>query len=44
MNVMKRRLPYILAIITIVAGALLWRGRQRAQAEADLWAAATDEI
>lgn len=41
---MKRRLPYLVAIITAVAAALLLRGRQRARADAELWAEATDQI
>lgn len=34
----------ITAIIAVIAGVLAWRGHQRAQDEADLWAAATDEV
>ncbi len=32
------------AILAVVFGLLTWRGRVRAQAEAHLWAAATDEL
>lgn len=41
---MKRRLMIFFAVLAVIFGLLTWRGRVRAQAEADLWAAATDEF
>ena len=41
---MKRRVPVILTIVVAVATVLFLRGRHRANAEAELWAAATDQI
>lgn len=41
---MKRYLQIVLASAIVVFGLLTLRARQRAQAEAELWAAATDEL
>ncbi len=41
---MKRRLLMICAIAAVVCGLLSYRARKRAQAEAELWAEATDEL
>lgn len=41
---MKRPLQIILAALVVVFGLLTVRGRQRARAEAELWAEATDQL
>ncbi|MEA5120773.1 MAG: hypothetical protein VB040_05810 [Propionibacterium sp.] len=41
---MKRPFLTILAIVALVFGFLSWQGHRRARAEAELWAAATDEL
>lgn len=41
---MTRRLPIFLAILVSIATVLILRARMRAQAEAELWAEATDEL
>lgn len=43
-NRMKRPLQIILAALVVVFGLLTVRGRQRARAEAELWAEATDQL
>ncbi|WP_341730058.1 DLW-39 family protein [Brooklawnia sp.] len=41
---MKRPLLTILATAALAWGFLAWQGYRRNRAEAELWAAATDEI
>ncbi|GAA2180141.1 hypothetical protein GCM10009785_09740 [Brooklawnia cerclae] len=41
---MRKRIGIVLAVIALVLGLMALRNRARAQASAELWAAATDDL